>query len=463
MTDVVRPEPASFRDPSGAVFYDGVRVLRGLGPEAAQEWEALSRTRFFPRLMAEGRIVHTVEADAGGSDWVTVLEHERIPFVSHPYEWTFEMLRDAAVVHLEVLLAALDEGFTMKDGYSFNVQWRGASPVFIDVGSFERIGDGGPWAGYRQFCQTFLYPLLLEAHLDVPFQRFLVGHLEGLTPNDMRRLFGNWRLWKRGVFRHVYLQSILEPRVGTSSEDMKEELTKAGYGADLTRVTVSKLLEVVRRLESKRSTSGWSSYRTTCTYTDADERAKQDFVGEVAERLRPNLAWDLGCNDGAYARLVAPHVGSVVAADADDVVVDGLYRSLREPGRPANVLPLVLDLVDPSPGRGWRNTERQAFTERGRPDLVLALALVHHLAIGSNVPLAQVVDWFHDLGGSVVFEFVERHDPMSVRLLSNKPAGVHDSYRTEVFEELLHGRFEVEQRLELPSGSRVLYLAHPRA
>jgi hypothetical protein len=170
-----RPEPASFRDPSGAVFYAGEQVLRGLDATAAEDWEALSKSRLLERRLADGTIVGTevadpaTVADAAVDGFSVVLAHERIPLVSYPYEWTFEMLRDAAVVHLELLLDALDEDLTTKDGYAYNMQWRGSKPVFIDVGSFERLKPGLPWAGYRQFCQTFLYPLLLQAYLEVPF------------------------------------------------------------------------------------------------------------------------------------------------------------------------------------------------------------------------------------------------------------------------------------------------------
>ena len=460
--DVRSEEPASFRDPATTVFYDGDRVLRGLDDGAAADWRALAATSFFPRLVAEGKVVRTDEADVSalgplGERFATVLEHERVPFVSYPHEWTFGMLQDAAVLHLEILLAALDEGFTMKDGYALNVQWRGRQPVFIDVGSFEKAAPG-PWPGYRQFCRTMLFPLLLQAHLDVPYQRFLRGHLEGFEPTHMRRLLGGRNLLRKGVARHVLLQAVMEQRVTAATESTKVELAKAGYDTALTKAVATKLLSLVRGLRSKRAASGWADYRSTCSYSDADTEAKRRFVGEVAASVRPGLVWDLGCNDGAFSRLVAGSAGSVVAVDGDDVVVDAFYRSLRQDG-PANVVPLVMDLVDPTPDRGWRGTERKAFTNRSRPDLVLGLALIHHLAIGSNVPLPQVLDWFASLGGTLVIEFVDRDDPMVRRLLANKPKGMFDAYTRPAFEELLAARFAVERTETLPGGTRSLYLA----
>jgi hypothetical protein len=463
MSDPVA-EPGSFRDPSSTVFYLGDRVLRGLDERAAADWAALAPTNFFPKFLADGRIVATAPVDAGAAellrDFALVLEHERIPFISYPYEWTFDMLRDAAILHLELLLAALDEGLTMKDGYSYNVQWRGAAPTFIDIGSFER-GTGGPWVGYRQFCQTFLYPLMLEAHLGVPFQRYLLGHLDGIDPTEMRKFFGGRRRFKKGVFRHVVLHSVAETRVTKDSEKVRDDLGKAGFGTELAKAAARKMLKLVRGLRSKRAESGWKRYRETCSYSDADREAKEQFIRELVRGRETTLAWDLGANDGIYARIVAENGAHVIALDSDDVTVNALYRSLRADGI-QNVVPLVMDLVDPSPARGWRGEERRAFTDRGAPDLVLALALVHHLAIGSNIPLPQVVAWLRSLGGTLVVEFVEPHDPMAERLLANKRAGLFPDYRIEAFERELANHFTIERRQALPGGSRTLYAAQPR-
>ncbi len=462
----LQPEPGSFRDPATRVFYYDGRVLRGLDQTAADDWKQLSATQFFPKLMEEHKAVRTtllesadVPAEVAG-DYAAVLEHERIPYISYPYEWTFAMLRDAAILHLEILLAALEEDVTMKDGYAFNVQWEGATPVFIDIGSFEGIG-GGPWIGYRQFCQTFLYPLLLEAHLGVSFQRILMGHLDGLDPTEMRKIFTGRKRFKKGVFRHVYLHSVAESRVTQGGQAIKDDLTKSGFSKQLTKATVSKLLKLVRKLRSKRADSGWKAYRDTCSYSDEDRAAKEQFLRAAIADVPLGLTWDLGCNDGIYSRIVAEHGGYVVAVDSDDVTVDVMYRSLHQDGI-TNILPLVMNLVDPSPARGWRGEERSAFTERAQPDLVLALALVHHLAIAANVPIAEVISWFRSFGGRLIVEFVEPHDPMATRLLGNKPAGMFPDYNIENFEQLLAQSFTIDSKQALPSGSRTLFACTPR-
>lgn len=461
MTEL-EPEPGSFRDPANAVFYRDGQVLRGLGSDGATNWTALKATNFFREAMASGAVVGTREAPDPELDrWSTLLEHDRIPFISYPYEWTFEMLRDAAILHLELLLSALAEDITMKDGYAFNVQFRGATPTFIDIGSFEPLGSG-PWIGYRQFCQSFLYPLLLESHLSVPFQSHLLGSLEGIEPSEMRKIFGGWRRFKKGIFRHVYLHAVAESRVTGGGQKLKSDLGAAGFGKELTIATAKKLLQLIRGLRSKRAESAWVAYRNTCSYSDDDRDEKERFIRASLESRTVELAWDLGANDGAYSRLVAETGAYVVALDADDVTVDSLYRALREE-KNDRILPMVMNLVDPSPARGWRNTERKAFVDRGAPDLVLGLALVHHLAIAANVPLPQIIEWFRSFGATLIVEFVEPHDPMAERLLANKPEGLFPDYRIEVFEELLAASFVIDARQQLPSRSRTLYLATPRS
>jgi SAM-dependent methyltransferase len=460
-------DAGSFRDPDSAVFYAGGRVLRGLSVRGAADWERLVATAFFARLVGEGKIVQT-SPFAGepppsprGEAWARLLEHERVPFISYPYEWPFHMLRDAAALHLEIVLAALDEGISTKDGYAYNVQFVGARPTFIDIGSFEAAS--GPWPGYRQFCESLLFPLLVQAHLGIAYQPLLRGRLDGISVSDAAGMFRGLRKWKKGVFRNVVLHNSLERRAKgtTSTQDMKKQLTGAGFGVELQKATVRKLAKLVGKLHVKRRGSTWADYRDTCSYTDADAQAKQVFVREAVSRRAPKTVLDLGANDGAYSLIAAEHTEYVIAVDADELVIDALYVKLRELGV-ANVLPLVMNLVDPSPGLGWRNGERGSFASRARPDLVLSLALIHHLAIAANVPLPEVVAWLRSFDAPLVVEFVHPEDPMVQRLLANKPPGLFDDYRVDAFTPLLEKHFAIETTEVLPGGTRTLYLTEPR-
>jgi len=465
-------EPGSFRDPDSAVFRADGRVLRGLSGQAADDWERLSATSFFPRLAEAGQIVgtHPHEGEAPpsprGQAWARVLEHERIPVVSYPYEWPFAMLREAAVLHLEVLAAALDEGMSLKDGTAYNVQFVGARPTFIDIGSFER--STGPWPGYRQFCQTMLFPLLVQAHIGVPYQPLLRGAIDGLSATDVAGMFSGTRRFRKGVLRNVTLHSLLERKVTTASETVKSDLKSSGFSTELAKATTKNLLKLVKGLEvAKRGSSSdddhsvWSDYRGTCSYSDDDARAKQAFVSAALAEGPSSVVLDLGANDGEYSALAAEHADYVVAVDGDEKVVDLLYRRLRAAGK-ENILPLVMNLVDPSGGIGWRNRERAPFVERVRPDATLALALIHHLTIAANVPLPEVVAWLASFGGRVVVEFPHVDDVQVKRLLANKPAGLFDDYQRDAFERLLAEHFSVHRQETLPGGTRTIYLVEAK-
>ncbi len=458
-------EPGSFRDPASTVFYADGAVYRGLSDDGARDWKALAESEFFERARAAGQVVATEEVDVaslpGGvvdDRWATVLRHERIPFVSYPYEWSFSMLRDAAALHLDLMIEALAEGFTMKDGYAYNVQFHGARPVFIDIGSFEPSA-GGPWAGYRQFCQSLLYPLMLLGHKGVDYRPWMRGSVEGIAPADMRALMTFRDNFRAGMFKHVRLHAAMASRFTERAQDTKSSLEEAGFSTELTQAMVKNLRKAAGKVRWKGARSHWSDYHDICIYEEEDRREKEGFVRDVAAAVSGGLALDLGCNDGTYSFVAAEHADHVVAVDGAHPGVDALYRRLREDGgeMEGKITPLVMDLADPSPGIGWRAVERRPFDARGDVSLVLALALVHHVSITNHVPLAEVVAWLASFGGRAVIEFPHRDDPFVERLLANKPPGTHDDYTLEHFEAALAAEFHVDRRLDLPCGTRTLF------
>jgi hypothetical protein len=451
------------------VFYAGGTVLRGLSERGLADWEALAASDLFRRSVADGSLVATEVVDGRAElpaelahEYAAVLRHERIPVVSYPYEWTFGMLKDAALLQLELLLGSLDEGLTLKDATPYNVQWRGARPVFVDVGSFERLREGEPWAGYRQFCMLYLYPLMLQAWKGVPFQPWLRGSLEGIEPETARSLLSTRDRFRRGVLGHVVLHSRLERRYGDRRRDVKHELRSAGFKTELIRANAEGLRRLVRRLAWEPGRTEWSGYGEDNPYSEADAEAKEAFVREATAARRWALAWDLGCNDGRYTRVAADACDYVVAVDADAAVAELLYRTLKDEGSPT-ILPLTMDVADPSPNLGWRGLERLALEARGRPELVLCLALVHHVAITGNVPVASFLEWLAGLGTALVIEFPTREDPMVQRLLAAKGPQANPDYETDAFERALERHWRVERREALPSGTRILYRAVPGA
>jgi SAM-dependent methyltransferase len=463
-------EPGSFRDPESRVFYARDEVYRALSREGLDDFRALADTGLFERFSADGRLVGTelLEQTAGAplpglltKDTAAVLRHELIPFVSYPYEWTFSMLKDAALLQLELLLAALDEELVLKDSSPYNVQWRGAVPVFVDIGSFERLRQGEPWVGYRQFCMLYLYPLLLQATRDVPFHPWLRGSIDGITPAQMRGLMSFRDRFRRGLFTNVFLHARLEQRYGDRARQVKQEVQRAGFKKELIVANVRRMQKLVRRLDWSPPQGVWVAYGERNSYTDEDAARKDEFVREVATSKQWKLVWDIGCNNGRYSRIAAEGARYVVAVDADQGPVELLYRTLRDEGE-ERILPLTMNLADPSPGLGWRGLERRPLGGRGQPDLVLALALIHHVAISANVPVKEFVDWLAGLGCSLVIEFPTREDPMVQKLLAPKREGLHPDYERGFFERCLAEAFEIERSEQLRSGTRVLYFARPK-
>lgn len=454
-------DPGSFRDPANRVLVHDDVVYRALDQRATEELAAVRAMPWYQAAEKAGRIIESRDVEPGDAlaidgEWASVLAHPRLAVWTYPYEWTFSMLQDAALLQLDLLAEALAADATCKDATSFNVQFVGHKPVFIDVGSFERLVEGDPWYGYLQFCQLFLYPLLVQAYAGVDFQPLLIADIDGITPDLANKIIGVTNIWRKGVPIHVALHARTQKRFADSDEDVKEDLKKAGFSKKIIEANVKGLQKVVRGLEWKQSESEWSSYENRPHYSSEDLGAKERFVLATAQQRQRGMAWDVGCNDGRFSRLVAPHCDHVLAMDYDKLTVDLLYRSLRQKG-PDNIVPIVTDLAKPAPGLGWRGVERRPFLERNSPDLVLFLAVIHHVAITANVPIPEIISFLRSLDATIVLEFPTEDDSMVRKLLQNKQVGVHDDYRLDRFEAALKPAFDVARREELSSGTRVMF------
>lgn len=483
MTDL-ELDAGSFRDPGGRVYTLKGRVYRVVSRYSLDDWRAFSASPLFDELQRDGLLIATRPAPADLSPLPlddpagvvrlrspqVVLEHDRVPFVSYPYEWTFSMLRDAALLHLDLLQRALARDFVLKDASPYNVQFLGARPVFIDVLSFARYQPGDPWAGYNQFCKMMLYPLMLEAYKRVPFQPWLRSELEGLDPLTFSRLLGLRDLLRPGVFAHVKLHAWLQKKMESERTSVRSEIKRAGLSRDALLANIRGLRRLLARLAPHGAASHWVDYEQTCTYDTAALAQKEDFVRRVVlsrdtrsgsrdEAAERRLVWDLGANVGHFSRLAAEHAATVVAFDTDAASIDRLYLALKKERR-ENILPLLINVANPSPDQGWRGRERRSLAARGKPDLVLALALVHHLRISANIPVAAFLDWLAELGAAAVVEFVSKDDPQTRRLLLNKD-DTYDDYTREAFEAALRKLFCVEATLDLSGGTRVLYHVSP--
>lgn len=462
-------EPGSFRDRNGRVFYVEQATYRALSEPAYIAWQALSATRFYSHYTDSGKIIHTERVDKErlngaaryAEGWAAFLQHQTVPYISYPYEWSFSMLQDAALLHLELMLAALDEGMILKDSSAYNIQWLGVRPVFIDIPSFEVLPPGEPWVGYRQFCQLFLYPLFLQAYKDVGFHPWLRGSIDGIDPVQINNLMSVRDRLRPGVFTNVYLQARMQAGLGSLNTDVKAELRQAGFSKQMIVANIKRMQKLVKSLQWKARESQWSAYTETHSYSDADQEHKAGFVRDAAAQRNWTRVWDIGCNTGRFSRIAARHADNVVAMDSDQLCIDFLYEELKKEGI-HNILPLCINMADASPALGWRGLERKSLTGRGKPDLVLCLALIHHIVIGANIPLLEYVEWLASLGAALIIEFVSKDDAMVKTLLRNR-VDQYEDYDPHRFRVYLESVFTIEEHKVLDSGTRELYYATPKA
>lgn len=452
---------SSFRDPSGFLYTrDGV-LLRQVQPGYAPHYVLLQSSGLYDALVAERLLVPhteeplTLEAAPGAA---FVLRPERIQFVSFPSEWSFGQLRAAALLTLRVQQAALAHGMILKDASAFNVQFTGARAIFVDTLSFERYEDGVPWVAYRQFCQHFLAPLALMARVDVRLRDLLRAHLDGV-PLDLASALLPWSTkfapWA-AMHLHLHARSIAKH----ASTREAASSARASAAAKVSRTglegLVAHLRGAVEGLSLPRLGTEWGDYESTHGYGAPEHEAKRALVARHLATAAPALVFDLGANTGEYSRLARDAGARVVAIDGDPVAVERAYQRLAREGDD-RILPLWIDLSNPTPSHGWAHEEWASLAARGPADLVMALALVHHLAIGNNVPLEGITAYLAHLGRHAILEWVPKDDPQVLRLLSGR-RDVFDGYTEDGLRAAIAVHFTVVDRAPIPGSGRVLYL-----
>jgi hypothetical protein len=453
---MVSADPGSFRDPASRVVHDGARVLRLLDEQGLVAWLALKATPFFEKAVADGRLIQTEETSDFPVDAAGVLEHPRLPVITYPYEWTFSMLKDAALLQLDLLADALAEGITIKDATPFNIQFVSGRPIFIDLGSFEAYRSGEPWIGYRQFTRQFLFPLMLRAWVGLPFQPWLRGDMEGPTAGEMKLLLSKGQKLRPSALMHVSLQARMEDRM--SGTAVREDLKDAGFNADLILANVRKLRRLVESLEWDHEVEGWSDYES-CSHVGRDRYVKSEFLEGVLDRTQPGLVADLGANDGHFSDIAAESGALAVAIDGDEPVLDDLYQRSR--GK--NISIIVSDLANPTPSQGWAGQERPGLFERVKPDVVIAYGVIHHLIYTASIPPRAVMEWLRSFDCVVAVEFVAPEDEMVAKLTANKLARELHHGRTEKeFRGIIADMFDVRSERTLESGTRILFELEPR-
>jgi hypothetical protein len=458
----VARDPGSFRDPSGFVFWREGRPYRQIQQGFATEWDAFAGSDLERRLIDRGRLLpyETVSPDLAELPGAhAVIAPEPIEFISYPYEWTFGELRDAALLTLDAQLDALADGWTLRDASAFNVQFRAGRPVLIDSLSFEPHEDGSPWVAYRQFCEHFLAPLALMARRDVRLGHLLRTDIDGI-PLDLAARLLPWRTRLNfGLLSHVHLHARSQRR-HAGNEDEGRAARTARIPRSRLVALIGNLRSTVKGLDWTPAGTEWADYAEHTSYGDAATADKDRLVAEFVGQVPGERAWDLGANTGRFSRIAAGAGKRVLAFDIDPAAAEQHYRALRGEGR-MDILPLVLDVANPSPGLGWAGHERRSLFERADADVVLALALVHHLAISRNVPLPMVLGLLANLAPWAIVEFVPKEDAMVRRLLASRK-DVFPEYHLDGFRTAARERFEIMADQQIQKSPRSLFLLRRR-
>jgi ribosomal protein L11 methylase PrmA len=456
-------DPGSFRDPSGFVFCRGNTLFRQVQISYRDEYDRLMESGLFQALVDAGLLIpHAEERTDTGltEDAYRILRPEQLPFISYPYEWCFSQLRDAALATLAIQKEALRFGMSLKDASAYNIQFRAGRPVLIDTLSFEKYEEGRPWAAYRQFCQHFLAPLALMSQTDIRLAQLLRTNIDGIPLDLASRLLPRSTWLDPGLLTHVHLHGAAQKRYG--GQPARSSTGPGRMGRTALLGLIDSLEGAVRRQRWKPSGTTWAKYYSQTNYSDQAMEGKRRLVAEMLDAVapQPRTVWDLGANTGVFSRIASERGAQTIAWDIDPAAVEKNYLECRAAGE-THLLPLLEDLTNPSPDLGWALQERRSLMRRGPADLVLALALVHHLAIGNNVPLGHVARFLQTLGAWLIVEFVPKSDSQVQRLLASRE-DIFSGYSQANFETEFGPFFEIVRAAVVPDSERTLYLMRGR-
>jgi ribosomal protein L11 methylase PrmA len=445
----------SFRDPGGFLFRRDGMLYRQVNHASAADLRLLHTSGLYDMLVDKGLLIPHAEAPnnlALTDDAACVIAPEPVPFISYPYEWCFSQLQDAALLTLRIQKLALRHGLTLKDASAYNVQFHQGRPVLIDTLSLSAYHEGTPWVAYRQFCQHFLAPLALMARVDVRLLDLMRVHLDGIPLDLASRLLPRRTRLSPGLLAHLHAHASSQRK--HADRGAKSRVRKVSRNA--LQGIVSNLRNLIGGLSWQPAGTTWGNYYQQTNYSDAALQAKRDLVDGFLDQAAPGTVWDVGANDGTFSRLASARGIATVAADIDPAAVEQNWRQVKAAGE-QHLLPLLMDLTNPSPAQGWDHAERASLLDRGPADCVLALALIHHLAIGNNVPLEQAASFLARAGRHLIIEFVPRSDSQVQRLLASRE-DIFTQYTHEGFEAAFATSFDTVAAADVAGSERRLYL-----
>lgn len=452
MQPTIQSLASSFRDPSGFVFQKNGILYRQVNKVFKDDFDQFIKSGLYDHFANNNWLVaheEIAENYSGSDDWYKTLKPQRIPFISYPYEWSFDMIKDAALLVLQMAREAMRFGMMLKDATPYNVQWRNGRPIFIDTLSFEKYDPSKPWIAYRQFCENFVAPLVLMHHRSQPLQQMLLAYPEGIPLTITRSLLP----WTSFFFFYTYLHIHLHSK-WSSKKVMNTPVTQTNFSEKKMIQILESLTALVEKKKWKDKPTTWNQYYDEASQRDDYLPKKKEIIQQWLTEIDCKSAIDLGANTGEFSYLLAEKDIPVVAVDFDHSTINKLFTRVKTEGK--NILPLVIDLANPSPAIGLNNTERASFMERTNVDLALALALVHHMAIGKNIPFKKIAELFEKMTSFLIVEFIPKQDEKIQYMLSEKKDIYYD-YTEQNFLMAFEKYFSIEKKQEIANSGRILY------
>lgn len=453
---------ASFRDPNGFLFTRAGKLYRQVNLKYKRDYDLLLTSGLYEKLIDKKLLVPHMEVNVEAVEPGTaykIIKPEQLPFISYPYEWCFGQIKDAALTTLRIQKIALRHGMSLKDASAYNIQFHQGTPLLIDTLSFETYKEGEPWVAYRQFCQHFLAPLALMAKKDVRLSQLLRIHIDGIPLDLASRLLPWFSKFNIGLLTHINLHA--RAYIHYADKDVKTSRQNRSISKESLQMLIRHLENTVKKLEWYPTGTEWADYYNLTNYSSASFNNKKEIITEWIRRASPSSVWDLGANNGEFSRLACEQEIPTVAFDVDPAAVEQNYHKVKSK-KEQNLLPLVLDLVNPSASLGWHNHERQSLLERGPAEMVFALALIHHLAISNNVPLKRIAEFMANASSKwVIMEFVAKPDSQVQKLLANR-FDIFDLYTLNEFELAFEQLFIIREKTPIRESDRTLYLMQRR-
>ena len=448
-------ENSSFRDSSGFLFYIENELYRVINSSYKEQYDHLINSELYKKLTENNLLISHEEINNLEIDYsyYKIIKPKKIPFVSYPYEWSFSQLKDAALLTLRIQKGAMKYGMTLKDGSAYNIQFFNGKPIFIDTLSFEMYEDGQIWKPYKQFCQHFLAPLALMSKKDIRLNLLSKTFIDGIPLDLTAKLLPKTTFGNFGLMAHIHAHAKSQKHYENKEDTKIKERTISKRSFEgLT----DNLDSSIKKMTWKEDNTEWGNYYSDTNYSEESFEEKKKIILSTLEKITPRIVWDLGANTGIFSRLASDQGINTISFDIDPLAVEKNYlESLKN--NEQNLLPLILDLTNPSSNIGWSNDERISFLQRGPADLVFALALVHHLAISNNVPLYKIAEFFSTISKFLIIEFIPKSDSQVKRLLTTRE-DIFKNYDEQNFEKEFSKFFKITSSQKLVESERTIYI-----